>query len=258
MLAYEDGKVVAANAVNEDGEVVLATVDLEGKSIEEAGAIFTETDNDLGYFTPDGEKDTVYIDVESTINGEDAELQEKLNKSIRDYFNNKGINGSSALDPLYEETAKPLYSLCYTYMHNHHDSEDALSETYLTVVRNIDKYRGENGFNWLYTIAKNICLNMLRKNSRIVSVDYDDEETVNTLGLGEENAPQIYDESGIIALSEKVLNENEFRIVILHAVNDVKFKDIAKIVGGLENTVRWQYNNAIKKVKNAYERRGSR
>ena len=43
--------------------------------------------------------------------------------------------------------------------------------------------------------------------------------------------------------------------MILHAVNDVKFKDIAKIVGGLESTVRWQYNNAMKKVRNAYERR---
>lgn len=100
LLADEDGNVVSANAVNEDGEVVLATVDLEGKSIEEAGAIFTETANDLGYFTPDGEKDTVYIDVESTIDGEDAELEEKLNKSIRDYFNNKGINGKIAPETL--------------------------------------------------------------------------------------------------------------------------------------------------------------
>ncbi|MBQ8340970.1 MAG: hypothetical protein IJY22_01160 [Clostridia bacterium] len=100
LLADEDGKVVAANAVNEDGEVVLATVDFEGKSIEEAGAIFTETANDLGYFTPDGERDTVYIDVESTVNGEDAALEEKLNKSIRDYFNNKGINGKIAPETL--------------------------------------------------------------------------------------------------------------------------------------------------------------
>ena len=100
LLADEDGKVAAANAVNEDGEVVLATVDLEGKSVEEAGAIFTETANDLGYLTPDGEKDTVYIDVESTIDGEDTELEEKLNKSIRDYFNNKGINGKIAPETL--------------------------------------------------------------------------------------------------------------------------------------------------------------
>ena len=100
LLADEDGKVVAVNAVNEDGEVVLAAVDLEGKSIEEAGAIFTETAGDLGYFTPDGEKDTVYVDVESNIDGEAAEVEEKLNKSIRDYFNNKGINGKIAPETL--------------------------------------------------------------------------------------------------------------------------------------------------------------
>ena len=100
LLADEDGNVVSANAVNEDGEVVLSTVDLEGKSIEEAGAIFTETANDLGYFTPDGEKDTVYIGVESTIDGADAELEEKLNKSIRDYFNNKGIHGKISPETL--------------------------------------------------------------------------------------------------------------------------------------------------------------
>ena len=122
------------------------------------------------------------------------------------------------------------------------------------MIKSIEKFKGTNGFNWLYTIAKNICLNMMRRNARIVSVDYDDEETVNTLGLGEQEMPRMQDESGIIALSERVLSEKEFRIVVLHAVNGVKFKDVAKIVGGFETTVRWQYNNAIKKVKKAYER----
>ena len=163
---------------------------------------------------------------------------------------------SSALEPLYEETSKPLYSLCYTYMHNQHDSEEALSETYLTAVKNMEKYRGSKGFNWLYTIAKNICLNMLRKKARYVPTDFNDEESVNVLGLSADSAP-IYDESGIVSLSEKVLSEKEFRILVLHAVNELKFKEIAGIVGSIESTVRWQYNNAIKKVKAEYERRAS-
>ncbi len=161
----------------------------------------------------------------------------------------------SALSPLYEATAKPLYALCYTYTSNHHDSEDALSETYITVVKNIGKYRGESGFNWLYTIAKNICLNMLRSKQKRVLVDFQDEETVNTMHLPAEGPPRLEDESGIIALSKQILGQREFRIVILHAVNGLKFGQIAKIVGGLESTVRWQYNNAIKKIKKAYERR---
>ena len=183
-----------------------------------------------------------------------AAIIENTRRKVDDYLTQLKQGDRSVLGLLYEETAKPLYSLCYTYTHNHHDSEDALSETYVTVVRHIEKYRGENGFNWLYTIAKNVCLNMKRREGRIVSVDFGDEEAVNALGLDAESAPRVHDESGIIALSEKILSEKEFRIVILHAVNGMKFKSIAKILGGLESTVRWQYNNAVRKVKNAYER----
>ena len=100
LLADEAGNVVAANAVNEDGEVILSTVELEGMSVEEAGETFTQTANDLGYLTPDGEKDTVYIDVESTIDGEDARLTEQLTARIRRYFSNKGINGKIAPETL--------------------------------------------------------------------------------------------------------------------------------------------------------------
>ena len=173
---------------------------------------------------------------------------------IDEYLTKIRQGDSSALEPLYEETSKPLYALCYTYMHNTHDSEEALSETYLAAVRNIEKYRGEKGFNWLYTIAKNICLNMLKKKSRQILTDFSDEESINVLGIGE-NSPLLYDESGIISLSEKLLSKKEFRILILHAVNGLKFREIVQITGGLESTVRWQYNNAIKKVKSEYERR---
>ena len=161
----------------------------------------------------------------------------------------------SALDLLYQATSKQLYALCYAYTRNHHDSEDALSETYLSVVRHIEKYRGRSGLNWLYTVAKNTCLSMLRKRSHTVLIDFKDEECVNTLGIFSEEQPHIDDESGIIALSQSILNDREFQILILHAVNELKFKDVARLLGGLESTVRWQYNNALKKVKQAYERR---
>ena len=53
------------------------------------------------------------------------------------------------------------------------------------------------------------------------------------------------------------LNEKEFQVVILHAVNGIRFKEIARLTGGLESSVRWQYNNALKKIKKAYEGRNA-
>ena len=176
-------------------------------------------------------------------------------KRVDEYLVSLRQGNSSALDGLYELTSKQIYTVCFTYLHDPHDSADALSETYLATVKNIDKFRGDSGYNWLYTIAKNICLNMLRQKKKTVSVDFNDEETVNVLHLEHEDAPKAFDESGIIAIAKRVLNEKEFRVVILHAVNGIKFKEIAKITGGLESSVRWQYNNALKKIKTAYEGR---
>ena len=93
MIADENGIVTYANAVNDDGEVVLSTVELEGLTIEEAGVLFTDTAVELGYIDPEGEEATVYMDVQGIDGSEDTEAKERLTKNIGEYFNNKGING---------------------------------------------------------------------------------------------------------------------------------------------------------------------
>lgn len=95
LIADESGEVLSASAANDDGEVLLSMVTLEGMSIEEASVEFTETASELGYFDENGETDTVYIGVEG-----DEELEEKINKNIRDYFDNKGINGKVSRETL--------------------------------------------------------------------------------------------------------------------------------------------------------------
>lgn len=180
---------------------------------------------------------------------------EYQNVKVDEYLHSIKIGDTSAIDGLYECTYRPLFTLCYSYMHNIPDSEDVLHDAYLTAVKQIQKYSGTNGFNWLFTITKNTCLNVLKKNKHIIATDFDDEIVTNTFGADPNSQMHIFDESGIFSAAETALNENEFRIVILHAVNGIKFGDIAKGMEKLETTVRWQYNNAIKKVQREYERR---
>lgn len=100
MVTDETGTVVSANAVNTDGEVVLSAVELEGKTAEDAVVDFTETAVDLGYMDPAKDKDTVYVDV----NGENAEVVEKVEKSLSDklmkFFEKKGIAGKVSKEVL--------------------------------------------------------------------------------------------------------------------------------------------------------------
>lgn len=100
LLADEDGTVIASNAINEDGEVLLSVTDLEGMSVEDASVAFTETATDLGYFDPENGTDTVYVDVESDATNEDAVLESKLQSKLQKYFTNKGVNGKVSQETL--------------------------------------------------------------------------------------------------------------------------------------------------------------
>ena len=166
-------------------------------------------------------------------------------------------NGNNqALSEIYDLTNKQLYCLCYTYFHNKEDSQDALHDSYLTVKKQIKKFKGKNGFVWIFTITKNICLNKLKIKSKTICIDFDDEKNSTIINQSSTNLEDAYIEKKhnmeIIEDIKKILNKNEFRIIILHIMSDIKFKDIAKITNSLESTVRWQYNNALKKIKKHY------
>ncbi len=180
-------------------------------------------------------------------------------QNINEYLCKMKDGDTEMLSPLYDCTSKQLYALCYSYFHNRPDAEDAVSETYLKVIGNIDKFQGRGGYTWMCTIAKNTCLNMIKHQSRTVSTDFTDEAAHAI--FGDELAESPPDHSGedeLVELAKRVLNENEFRILILRAVAGEKFRAIAQTVDGNEATVRWQYQNALKKLRKECERRGIR
>ncbi len=62
-------------------------------------------------------------------------------KRVDEYLESLRQGDSSALDLLYEITSKQIYNICFTYLHDPHDSADALSDTFLAIVKNISKSR---------------------------------------------------------------------------------------------------------------------
>jgi len=176
---------------------------------------------------------------------------------VDEYLNRMKDGDSEAMASLYDCTYRGLYALCYSYFRNQYDSEDALSDTYLKVQMEIDRFYGKDGYAWMSTIARNICLNKRKRESRTVSVDFTDEACINAHGISEEDESQtVGDDSDIVSVAGAVLNETEFRILIQHAVAERRFRDIATELGKLETTVRWQYHQALKKVRKACEGRG--
>ena len=61
--------------------------------------------------------------------------------------------------------------------------------------------------------------------------------------------------NGLLPNLKNTLNEDEREIVIMHVIGDMKYREIAEVIGTPIGTISWKYNEAIKKLKNKYESR---
>ena len=89
-------KVIYANPLNEDAEVLLIDLDLVGMDLEDAIDLIIETSIELGYISADEDTET-YVSV-SAINA-DAQIQERIQNRVEEHvnnaFQNKGLMGKA-------------------------------------------------------------------------------------------------------------------------------------------------------------------
>ena len=75
----------------------------------------------------------------------------------------------SAFDMLAQRHRRELHVHCYRMLASFEEAEDAVQETFLRAWRSREGFEGDSLFRaWLYRIATNVCLDMIRRRSRRV------------------------------------------------------------------------------------------
>ncbi len=155
-----------------------------------------------------------------------------------------------AFRELVEKYQRRVYSICYGMLKNPDDSMDVSQEVFVKVFRYLEKFNGESTFyTWLYRITVNMCIDFIRKNSRMRVVDYDDgiariessegDDNIlpSTLGL---NPDKVY---GRKELREKMLEaletltENHRTILVLREVDGLSYDEMAEVLNISKGTV---------------------
>ncbi len=156
-----------------------------------------------------------------------------------------------SLDIIYHLTSKGVFTFVLPIVKAYDLAEDVMQNTYVRAYENITSYTpGTNPRNWLLTIAKNLALSEVKKRSREISYDFNDEN-VETQGVYDLN-PSL--DTPTIDLANRVLNEGEMNIVLLYAIGGYKHREIAEMLNLPLGTVTSKYNAALKKIRIAYEK----
>jgi RNA polymerase sigma-70 factor, ECF subfamily len=169
-----------------------------------------------------------------------------------------------AFEVLVTRHRKPIYNFILRFTRDAAAAEDVLQETFLRLIKSADNYERQAKFTtWLYTIARNLCVDASRrqKHRKVASLDapIGDEDgaalidmvadagaNVDRKVIGRELAKRI--QEAVAALPEE-----QREIFVLREIADLQFNEIAEIVGCPENTVKSRMRYALEKLREALE-----
>lgn len=146
-------------------------------------------------------------------------------------------------DEFYNLTKNKVFYMAYSILQDYHLSEDILQDTYIKFLKHKKKVKVDgNILSYLLEISKNLSLNYVNKHKKVINID-------NIVFKYEEQYQEKFEELKLVKDMKKILNENEFQIVILKIINELTNNEIAQLLNKPLGTVLWTYNNAIKKLR---------
>ena len=154
-----------------------------------------------------------------------------------------------SLSEFYEKTRAAVYGLALSYLKNGHDAEDVTQDTYVRVWDMAPAYRPQGKpMGWVLTIAKNFALMRLRRQSREQDLPQEEWESFAV------DSPAVTAEDReVLQAALAILDDQERRAVLLHAVTGLKHREIAALLELPLPTLLSKYHRALKKLRQYLE-----
>ncbi len=147
---------------------------------------------------------------------------------------------------------QPLYAHIRRMLPDHHQSDDVLQNTFLKAWKGYRDFRGDSQlYTWLYRIATNEALSMLRSNKRRqthTSIDTDTEQLAGSLHAedagGEEISLRLHD-------AIRKLPPKQQAIFNMKYFDEMTYVDMAAVTGTSVGALKASYHHAVKKIERA-------
>jgi RNA polymerase sigma factor (sigma-70 family) len=143
---------------------------------------------------------------------------------------------------LYKQYSKAMYNIAIRFMSNKMDAEDILQESFVTAFEKLTELTSDNAFgSWLKRIVINNCVSQLRKNK----IEFDELEESLTSGYADDGVDESGIDPALVHSAIKELPQGGRTVLVLHALEGYKHREIAEILGISESTSKSQYKRAL-------------
>ncbi len=166
----------------------------------------------------------------------------------------------AAFETLFNRHQKRVYNLVYRMVGDEQDSADLTQEVFVRVYKSIHRLRGEGTFSaWARAIAVNLCRDHFRKVHRTIKADSLDakipvhdgevEREIEDRSANPESLLAKKDLQEAVQRTLDSLSEEHRTVVVLHHIEDMDVKEIAKELHVPEGTVKSRLARARDELK---------
>lgn len=152
-----------------------------------------------------------------------------------------------AMGRLVNQYSTRVYNLALRIVRNKEEAEDVLQDTFLTVVAKLHMFDGRSSFfTWIYRIATNSALMLLRKkkirrnNFKEIEFDPEKNELENLIDWSQDPTIDVYNEETRSKIDEAInaLKEKYKTVFILRDIEGLSTKESAEILEISEENVK--------------------
>jgi RNA polymerase sigma-70 factor (ECF subfamily) len=170
---------------------------------------------------------------------------------------------AEAFETLVRRFERPLFNFILRSVRDADRSEELLQEVFLRVIQRATEFQGGSKVStWIYTIARNLCIDTSRKmvfrRHRSLDAPSGDDPEGPTMMDRVVAATPLADREVIggdlkerIARAVEELPEEQREVFLMRELQDLAFKEIAEIVGVPENTVKSRMRYALERLQRA-------
>jgi RNA polymerase sigma-70 factor (ECF subfamily) len=156
-----------------------------------------------------------------------------------------------AFDELYLRYQRRLYRFCMQRVGQAHDAEDVVQESFVRAWRALPRFAGERRFYpWLTVIAGNLCVDTLRRRSRLTPVEESRIAASDPGTYDIEDAVLHEVDSKMVATAFGHLSTRHQRVLQMREGSDWTYREIAEHEGvGVTavETLLWRARQALKR-----------
>jgi RNA polymerase sigma-70 factor, ECF subfamily len=139
----------------------------------------------------------------------------------------------------------------YNTVRDREAAEDITQEVFITVYNKLYTFNKEYKFsNWLFQIARNKCIDYVRKYKRVYEANVEDMEEIVSREISPEQSTEFKEVKKLVESFIETLNDTDKQIILLRYSSDhITFTDIAEVLSLGESAVKRRYYKAKERFR---------